>query len=103
MKYAAILFGLALVLAATFARASFFQRSRPADIHASGTIEATESDVAPKVQGRLNALRVRDGAAVRKGEVLAWLEQIAPALNDREARANVAAAQAQVAAAQAAY
>jgi HlyD family secretion protein len=79
-------------------------RMRPVGaIEGSGTIEATESDLSPKVQGRLVALRVRDGDRVRKGQVLALLEQRNPKLNLDQARANVASALAQVAAAQAAY
>ncbi len=81
-----------------------FARLRPpAGIEASGTIEATESDLSPKVQGRLMDLRVRDGDHVRKGQVLAVLEQLDPKLDLDQARAGVAAAAAQVAAAQAAY
>ena len=49
---------------------------RPAaGIEASGTIEATQSDVAPKVEGRMLDLLVRDGDRVKKGQILARLEQ----------------------------
>ena len=77
--------------------------SPPATIQASGTIEATESDIAPKVQGRLIGLRVRDGDRVTKGEPVAILEQVDPGLDLDQARANVAAAAAQVGVARAAY
>ncbi len=72
-------------------------------IDASGTIEATESDLSPKVQGRLLELRVHDGDPVKKGQILAVLERRDPVLNLDQARANVAAALAQVTASQAAY
>jgi len=72
-------------------------------IEASGTIEATESDLSPKVQGRLLDLRVHDGDPVKKGQILAVLERRDPALNLDQARANVAVALAQVTASQAAY
>jgi HlyD family secretion protein len=72
-------------------------------IEASGTIEATESDLSPKVQGRLAALRVRDGDVVKTGQTLAVLERLDPTLDLDQARANVATAVAQVASAQAAY
>ncbi|MGZ3517290.1 MAG: HlyD family secretion protein [Vulcanimicrobiaceae bacterium] len=72
-------------------------------IEASGTIEVTQSDVSPKVGGRLVALRVKDGDPVKRGQVIAVLERLVPALNLDQARAGVAAALAQVAAAQAAY
>jgi HlyD family secretion protein len=77
---------------------------RPAaGIEASGTIEATQSDVAPKGEGRMLDLLVRDGDRVKKGQILARLEQSDPVLDVDQARANVAAATAQVASAQAAY
>ncbi len=76
---------------------------RAAAVEASGTIEATQSDVAPKVQGRLTALRVQDGDRVVKGQPVAVLEKVDPGLNLDQARANVNAAAAQVAVARAAY
>ena len=75
----------------------------PNGIAASGTIEATQSDIASKVEGRLTQLRVHDGEAVHKGEVLAVLESLDPTLKLDQARAVLRAAQAQVAAARAAY
>lgn len=90
---------LLLIVAATIA----FRPRTSSAIEASGTIEATESDVAPKVEGRLLQLRVHDGDPVRTGEVVAVIDRVDPALGVREAQANVAAAQAQVAAARAAY
>jgi HlyD family secretion protein len=101
-----LLIALAVVLAvvvALAARAILGALPRTAVIEASGTIEAIESDVSPKVQGRLIDLRVQDGDRVREGEPLAILEQVDPGLNLAQARANVAAAAAQVAVAQAAY
>ena len=96
---------LVLALAAILAAGAYLvPLLRPvAGIEASGTIEATESDLAPKIAGRLLELRVRDGDRVRKGQVVAVLEGRDPALNVDQARANVAAAAAQVAAARAAY
>jgi len=72
-------------------------------IAASGTIEATQADLSPKVQGRLSGLRVHDGQAVHKGEVLAVLEQTDPALSLNQAKQTLAAAQANASAAAAAY
>jgi HlyD family secretion protein len=99
-----IAFAIALAVAiAVAARTILSALPRPETIQASGTIEAIESDVSPKVQGRLIDLRVQDGDAVRKGETVAVLEQVDPGLNLAQARANVAAATAQVGVAQAAY
>lgn len=72
-------------------------------IQASGTIEAVQSNLSPKVQGRLAFVRVRDGQPVRKGQILAVLEQTTPSLGLQQARANVDAASAQASAAEAAY
>lgn len=72
-------------------------------VEGSGTIEATESDIASKVQGRLVDLRVRDGDRVGKGKLVAVLEKVDPGFGLEQARANIAAAVAQVAVAQAAY
>jgi multidrug resistance efflux pump len=95
---------LAAAIVAVLAAVAVVSFLRPAaGIEASGTIEAIQSDVASKVQGRLLQLRVRDGDMVKKGQVLAVLERRDPALSVDQARANVAAATAQVAAAQAAY
>jgi HlyD family secretion protein len=99
-----IALGIAVaVVAAVAIRSMFAGPSRSATIEASGTIEAIESDVSPKVQGRLVDLRVRDGDRVSKGQVVAVLEQVDPGLNLAQARAAVTVALAQVGAAQAAY
>lgn len=101
----AILAGVivAVLVIAVVATGVLARLKRAPGIAASGTIEATESDLSPKVQGRLAALRVHDGDAVKKGQILAVLERSDPLLNLDQARAGVAAALAQVTASQAAY
>lgn len=100
----AVLIAVAIIVVVAAVVAAWVATRRPASgIQASGTIEATESDVSPKVQGRLVSLRVQDGDRVRRGEVVATLEQLDPGLNLDQARANVVAAEAQVGAARAAY
>jgi len=92
------------VLACVGVTLYFVTHSRPVSgIQASGTIEATESDVASKVLGRLVALRVHDGDRVKKGQVVAVLDRVQPALSVEQARANVDSAAAQARAARAAY
>jgi HlyD family secretion protein len=96
---------IAVLAALAVAALAWFVVSRlppPPGIRASGTIEAVETDLSPKVEGRLTALRVRDGDPVKTGQVLAVLERLDPSLDVDQASANVAAAQAQVAVAQAA-
>jgi HlyD family secretion protein len=55
------------------------------------------------VLGRLVALRVHDGDRVKKGQVVAVLERVQPALSVEQARANVDSTATQVRAARAAY
>ncbi|HET9096019.1 MAG TPA: biotin/lipoyl-binding protein, partial [Candidatus Baltobacteraceae bacterium] len=102
MNRSVLAFAVVAVLAAAVLLAWFFRPRAPDGIQASGTIEARESDVAAKVQGRLVSLDVHDGDAVRKGQIVATLEQTTPALGVDQARANVNAAAAQVANAQSA-
>ncbi len=94
---------IAVALAVWFALGLLARVRDAGTIRASGTLEATESDVSPKVEGRLIDLRAIDGHAVHRGQVLAVLESVQPSLDLAQARANVAAASAQVAVAQAAY
>lgn len=92
---------LAIAIAVT---AALLLRPQTAEgIAASGTIEATQSDATAKVQGRLVRLAVQDGQSVRRGQLLATLEELNPSLNVAQAQANVRAAQAQVLSANAAF
>jgi HlyD family secretion protein len=69
-------------------------RRAAGQIFGSGSIEATQVDVSPKVAGRIVRMTVEEGDRVTAGQVLAELEP-------QEATAQVAQAQAQVAQAQA--
>jgi len=72
-----------------------YERHLSADrLAASGSIEATQVDVAPKIGGRVLRLLAKEGDRVAAGQVLAQLD-------DREARAQVSQARATVAAAEA--
>src|SRR4051794_21330496 len=68
----------------------------------SGDVRAKDQvTVLPKVAGRVAAVMVDVGTAVKAGDVLAQLEQDAPALQAQQAQANLAAAQAKLAQVQA--
>ncbi len=71
-------------------------------IEASGTIEATQVEVAPKVAGRVARIYVREGDEVRAGQMVAALEAEELAAQVAQARANLRAAQARLAQAEAA-
>ena len=65
-----------LVLVAGLATYRYIVTSRiPKDIvTASGTIEATEMDISPRVSGRIVVLNVDEGDSVKKGQVIAVLD-----------------------------
>ena len=54
---------------------------------ASGTIEATELDLSPRIGGRIVQISVDEGAKVTKGEVIATLS--APEVEAREPKVKV--------------
>jgi HlyD family secretion protein len=69
--------------------------AQPAPEILQGQIEATEIDVSSKIAGRLDAIAVIEGAAVRKGDLIATLDS--PEINAKlaQVRATRAAAAAQ--------
>jgi HlyD family secretion protein len=90
---------LPILLIAGYVAYRVLTRTAPSigDLQASGTIEATEADVSPRVGGRMVTLTVDEGARVRKGDLIATLDS--PELADRvtQARASLLAAQARLA------
>ncbi len=76
--------------------------ARDGSIQASGTIEATQVDVAPKIAGRVITIAVREGDLVRSGEVVAELDRAEVETQLAQARAAVAAARTRPAQAEAA-
>ena len=66
----------------------------PRELFYSGVVEARQYDLAFELPGSLAEMRVEDGAAVKKGHVLALLDK-------RETEKRWLAAQAQLAASQA--
>ncbi|MGQ0571532.1 MAG: HlyD family secretion protein [Armatimonadota bacterium] len=93
-----------LVLVAVTAAAVYFvlprARSNDGQIEGSGTIEATQVDVAPQVAGRVIALRVREGEQVKAGQVVVELDHETSDAQVAQAQAAVAAAEARLAQAQ---
>jgi len=57
----------------------------PHEIRSSGTIEATEVLISPKISGRLCALKVDEGSVVHAGDLIAQLET-----EEQDAQANAA-------------
>lgn len=80
-----------LVLAAAGAAAywEFGLRSREEAIVLSGSIEARDVEVGSLVGGRVEAVHVEEGAAVRKGDPLVTFETDLGALQIKEQRARV--------------
>jgi len=67
---ALIIIGTGIYYTAMYAVA-YYNRDK---LYASGTIEATEIEVASKVQGRVDSFAVDEGDIVKKGDIIASLE-----------------------------
>lgn len=63
-------------------------------LEASGTVEATQADLAFQVPGRLAALGPQEGSRVAKGDLLGRLDTLEAAARHRSARAQLEAARA---------
>lgn len=68
----------------------------PAQVDASGTVEATQADLAFQVPGRLLALTPREGDRVGAGQMLGHLDTTEAAARHRAALAHLEAARAQL-------
>lgn len=75
--------------------ASCSGRANDGDISASGTIEATEVNVAARASGEIRQLRFEEGSAVRQGDTLAVIDHETLDLQLRQAEAGVALSDAQ--------
>lgn len=65
------------------------------DVAAVGTLRSNESVVVrPEISGRIELLDFREGAPVRKGQVIVALDAAVPAAEVAQARANLALAEA---------
>ncbi len=87
-----------VVLAAAVGAYLLWPRARPQDgrLESSGTIEATQVDVAPKVPGRILRIAVREGDTVAANQVVAELDASDLDAQVAQAQAAVAAVQARV-------
>jgi HlyD family secretion protein len=63
------------------------------ELSASGTVEATETNVNAEVGGKLMDILVEEGSVVKKGDVLARIDSTIQALQVQQAEANLRAAQ----------
>ena len=70
------------------------QSAQPKNV-ASGTIEATEYQVAPAIAGRIDKI-VEEGINVKADEIVAWLDGRALDLQVQQAKAGITAAEAQI-------
>ena len=95
---------LAVVAALGLGAYYWFGRMRANDgrIEGSGTIEATQVSVAPKVAGRVMTIRAREGAVVTVGQVVAELDHEELDAQVAQAEAAVSVARARVGQAQSA-
>jgi HlyD family secretion protein len=99
-RVAIVLVALTVVLAALISIRLWTQaRALAAPAGGSGEIEGVVVDLSSRVGARLLQVKVREGDAVRKGDLLVVLDCADPAAALAEAEARLAAAQAQAAAA----
>ncbi len=98
-----VLFLLVLLVIAFVVWRVFFQvPALPASIVAlSGRVEGDDSAVAPKTQGRILEITVREGDAVKAGQLIARLDDEQVRAREQGARAALIAAQAKSTSAQA--
>jgi HlyD family secretion protein len=89
----AVLIGAIVVVVAAVAMGLAFDRPRAAPPIA-GMVRQTEIRIAPEVTGRLTAIAVHTGQQVRKGDLLATLDNPELAASLGEAKAALAAARA---------
>jgi HlyD family secretion protein len=83
-----------LCTAAALTLLSCSKSTGSAAVRASGTIEATEVDVAAQVTGQVRELLVGEGSNVKQGDTLALLDHVPAEASISQARANLALAQA---------
>src|SRR5215813_9610033 len=81
-------------------RGVFSRRAPENVISLSGRIEGDDSAVAPKLGGRLVEVRVREGDAVKVGDVIAVLDDEQVRAREDQARASLAQMEARTRAAQ---
>jgi HlyD family secretion protein len=86
---------ITLCVAAGLTLLSCSSSSGSAMVRASGTIEATQVDVAAQVTGQVRELRVDEGSSLQSGETLALLDSVTAKASVSQAQANLDLAQAQ--------
>jgi HlyD family secretion protein len=72
-------------------------RHRTEEVFASGTVEVTETDLGFQVPGRIDSVAVQEGADVRTGQLLGWLDRTQLEAQRRAAEGQRAAAAARLA------
>ncbi len=89
-----LLLPIGLLLAGIIGGTTWFISSRPkvGPLSVTGRIEGYETDVGAKTGGRVNLISVREGDAVRKGDVIVKIDdaEIQAQLGGAEARINAA-------------
>jgi membrane fusion protein YbhG len=87
---------IVLAFAARDAWQAYLRRATANQLSGSGSIEATQIDIAPKIAGRVVRLAVNEGDTVRAGQVLVRLDDRDLRAQVDQARANVTADEAKI-------
>ncbi len=93
------LVAIVVLAAAAFAiwKVFFSRPPAPADVVAlSGRIEGDDSAISPKVTGRIQEIRFREGDSVKAGQTIAILDDSQLRAREEQARAQVEQAEAQL-------
>ncbi len=92
----AVLAAVVLAVVAWEAYQGYLRRANAGKLFGSGSIEATQVDISPKISARIIKLYTAEGGTVRAGQVLVRLDSRDLAAQVDQVRANVVAAQAKV-------
>ena len=88
------LLGVLLVLAIIF---YFFTTDRTSDLVLTGTVDANQVVVSPKIAGRIERLAVDEGTEVKAGQTIAVLDSRELSAEQQAAQAVVSSLRSQVA------
>jgi HlyD family secretion protein len=91
-KFFTLLFVIFLVAAVAY----YFTTPRGSDIPLIGVVDGNEVMVSPQITGRIITLKVDEGTAVKKGELIAELDSKELEASLAAAKANVSSLEAQV-------
>ncbi|MBI5189329.1 MAG: efflux RND transporter periplasmic adaptor subunit [Nitrospirae bacterium] len=95
-KFIAFLLVAALLYAGYVYYTIYGRKAGPEPVRTTGVVKAVETNISPKIPGRLEFVGFREGDAVKAGELVASIESADLAASAAQARTAVTAAEAQL-------